>query len=78
MCVALPMKLVSLMDDDSALERRGTALDAEGVEREVALAMVPEAGIGDYLIVHSGYAIRRVSESQANETRALFEGSDPS
>ena len=71
------MKLVRVVAQDSALKNRGTALDTAGVEREVVLAMVPEAEIGDYLIVHSGYAIRRVSESEAKETRALFEGSGP-
>lgn len=79
MCVALPARLVEISDQGHAtLDRRGIAVDGSGVERDVALAMVPEARVGDYVVVHSGYAIRKVNGSEAQEALALFrsKGSD--
>ena len=65
MCVAIPMKLVSI---------EGTAGKAEiqGVARNVALDLVPEAKLGDYVIVHAGYAIQLLDEQAAGETLALI------
>ena len=60
MCLAIPMKLVA-RDGQS-----GTA-EISGVTRKVALDLLPEAEIGDYLIVHAGYAIQRLDEAEANE-----------
>ena len=58
MCLAIPMKLVA---------RDGQAGTAEisGVTRKVALDLLPDAVIGDYLIVHAGYAIQRLDEAEA-------------
>jgi len=52
------MKLVSRDGDD------GVA-DVSGVKRRVRLDLVPEAGVGDYIIVHAGYAIQRLEEEEA-------------
>ena len=43
-----------------------------GDERSVELALVPEAGVGDYVVVHSGFAIKRLSGSKAGETLDLL------
>ncbi len=65
MCLAVPGKLISSTGD--GLERTGSA-DFGGVLREVSLAFVPEAALGDYVIVHAGVAIAVLDEDAAAET----------
>ena len=65
MCLAVPGKLISATGD--GLERTGSA-DFGGVLREVSLAFVPEAALGDYVIVHTGVAIAVLDEDAAAET----------
>lgn len=65
MCLAVPGKLITTAG--SGLERTGQA-DFGGVLREVSLAFVPEAFIGDYVIVHAGVAIARLDEAAAART----------
>jgi hydrogenase expression/formation protein HypC len=47
-------------------------VDFGGITREICLAYVPEADVGDYVIVHAGFAISRVDEAEAQETLALL------
>jgi hydrogenase expression/formation protein HypC len=47
-------------------------IDFDGVSREVCLAYVPEAKIGDYALIHVGFALNLISESEAQETLALL------
>ena len=65
MCLAIPGKITSVTADDT-LARTGT-VDFGGIQKDVNLAYVPEANVGDYVIVHVGFAISRVDESEANE-----------
>ncbi len=68
MCLAVPGKLVQVKEiDDSATGRVGT-VDFNGSNVEVSLAMVPESGVGDYLLVHAGYALQVLDEDEARET----------
>ena len=66
MCLALPARVVLLRDDGSGV------VDLGGVQKEVSLALVPEARIGDYVIVHVGHAIGLVDPEEAARTLALF------
>ncbi len=66
MCLAVPGKIVSLSGEDP-LSRSGK-VDFGGVLKEANLAFVPEAHIGDYVIVHAGFAISRLDEEEAYET----------
>ncbi len=59
------MKVVRIQGD------RATAMIDE-VEREVGVAMVPDVAVGEYVIVHAGFAIQKLSESEALETLELF------
>ena len=68
MCLAIPGKITSVTGDDP-LWRTGK-VDFGGIQKDVNLAYVPEAKIGDYVIVHVGFALSRVEESEAN---AVFE-----
>lgn len=65
MCLAVPMKLVELTNQRGVVE-------IGGIRREVGLEMVPGAALGDYLIIHAGFAIERLDEAEALETLALF------
>jgi hydrogenase expression/formation protein HypC len=68
MCLAIPGRITSL-NDGEALARTGQ-VDFGGILKNVNLAYVPEAKVGDYVIVHVGFALSRVDESEAN---AVFE-----
>ncbi|HXV27748.1 MAG TPA: HypC/HybG/HupF family hydrogenase formation chaperone [bacterium] len=65
MCLAIPGKIISV-SGESALERKGR-VDFGGIIKEVNLAYVPEAGEGDYVIVHVGVAISKVDEREAHK-----------
>ncbi len=74
MCLAVPGKLVSVSGDDP-LQRTGK-VSFGGVLKEVSLACLPEAQIGDYVIVHVGMAISRLDEAEANEVFAYLKQMD--
>ena len=61
MCLAIPA-LVVKVDGDQAV------VDIEGVTREVSLALTPEAKAGDYVLLHTGYAISLIDEAEALQT----------
>ena len=65
MCLAIPGKIVSVSGADP-LERTGK-IDYGGILKTASLAYVPEAVVGDYVIVHVGFAISRVDESEAQK-----------
>jgi hydrogenase expression/formation protein HypC len=65
MCLAVPGKITSINGDDP-LTRVGK-IDFGGILKEASLAYVPEAQVGDYVIVHVGFAISRLDEAEANK-----------
>jgi hydrogenase expression/formation protein HypC len=69
MCLAIPGKVVAIEGES---ELRMARVDFGGVTREACLAYVPEAQIGDYVLVHVGFAIATVDEQAAQEALALF------
>ena len=70
MCLAVPGKIVSIRGEQP-LERVGK-IDFGGVLKEASLAYVPEAAVGDYVIVHVGFALARLDPEEAERTLALF------
>ncbi len=69
MCLGVPGKVVSIRNE------RGTSMatvDFGGVTKDICLAYVPEAKVGDYTIVHAGFAITLLDEVSAKETLALM------
>ena len=67
MCLALPAKIVAIdQDTDMATVALGE------VRREVSLALVEDVKINDYVLIHVGYALNKVSEEEAEKTLALF------
>lgn len=71
MCLALPARVVALRGAESAL------IDLGGVQKEVSIALVPEVRVGDYVIVHVGYAIGMLDVDEAEATLALFAALPP-
>jgi hydrogenase expression/formation protein HypC len=69
MCLGVPGRITETQE--GGLMRMGK-VDFGGVTREVCLAYVPEAEIGDYVIVHAGFAISRLDEGEAQETLELM------
>ncbi|MHB0857931.1 MAG: HypC/HybG/HupF family hydrogenase formation chaperone [Anaerolineae bacterium] len=65
MCLAVPARITSIMDESGIVE-------IGGVERTISLALTPEARVGDYAIVHTGFAISILDEEEAQESLRLF------
>ncbi len=65
MCLAIPGKIESISGDDP-LSRMGK-INFGGILKEASLAYVPEAKVGDYVIVHVGFALSRVDEDEAHK-----------
>ncbi|NPV42265.1 MAG: HypC/HybG/HupF family hydrogenase formation chaperone [Anaerolineae bacterium] len=65
MCLGIPGKIIEIFNHEST---RMGKVDFNGVELEVCLEAVPEAQLGNYVIVHAGFAISTLSESEAKET----------
>lgn len=63
MCLAIPGKVLSITGEDIS---RLARVDFSGIVREVNLCYVPEAQVGDYVIVHVGFALSVVDEAEAN------------
>ena len=71
MCLGIPGQIISIYEQNGT--RMGT-VDFNGIEKEVCLAYLPELAVGDYTIVHVGFAITQLDEQSARETLALFQG----
>ncbi len=69
MCLGVPAKIEEIYQKDGLHMAR---VEFGGVSREVCLDYVPEAKVGDYCIIHVGFAISLLSESEAKETLALL------
>jgi hydrogenase expression/formation protein HypC len=69
MCLALPGQITAIRSEAAA---RVATVEIAGVQREVNLALVPEATLGDYLIIHSGIAVRLLSGEEAAAAEELI------
>ena len=65
MCLAVPAKIISIKDNIAQVDMAGTITRA-------SLTMTPEAKVGDYVMLHTGYAINIVDEKEAMETLRIF------
>lgn len=66
MCLAIPARIVELLDGDAC------RVDLGGVRKEISLALVDGAEVGDYVIVHVGYALSKLDAEEAERTLELF------
>ncbi len=76
MCLAIPSKI-------TRIENEMATIDVDGVRRQASLLLLEDAGVGDYVIVHAGFAIHKIDETAALETlkflkeaAAFVEGGD--
>jgi hydrogenase expression/formation protein HypC len=65
MCLAIPLKIVSITGTDAVGE-------VGGVQREVSIMMTPDAKIGDYVIVHAGFALQILDQKEAEENLEIL------
>lgn len=70
MCLAIPGRIETILNA-VPLERTGT-VSFGGIRKEINLAFVPEAGVGDYVIVHAGFAISQINEAEAGKVFELL------
>ncbi len=70
MCLAIPARIVALLEKSRALVELG------GVRKEISVELLEEAQVGDYVIVHVGYALSKLDEEEAMKTIALFSEMD--
>ena len=66
MCWAVPTRIIEAEGDVGKVELSGTV-------REVGLQFVPDAEVGDYVLIHAGFAIQKVNEEEARQTLDLLE-----
>ena len=67
MCLAIPAKVIQLLENDYALVEVG------GVRSQISMMLVDNVAVGDYVIVHVGFAITRLDAAEAEKTLALFD-----
>ena len=65
MCLAIPSRITKI-------ENNMATIDVDGVQREASLLLLEDARVGDYVIVHAGFAIQKLDESAAQETLDLL------
>lgn len=70
MCLAIPACVIEIHEDQQATVEMG------GVRKEVSLALLDEVAVGDYVVVHVGFALTRLDPDEAEKTLALFAGLD--
>jgi hydrogenase expression/formation protein HypC len=66
MCLAVPVRVVSIEGNEAEVE-------IGGVRRRVSIILTPEANVGDYVLLHTGYAINVINEAEAQETLKILE-----
>ncbi|MEK6794503.1 MAG: HypC/HybG/HupF family hydrogenase formation chaperone [Spirochaetota bacterium] len=71
MCYSVPCQVKRLIGDD-----RGV-VDIGGVEQEVVTKLVPDIAVGEYVLIHAGYAIERIDEAMAKETLDIMRSIEP-
>lgn len=66
MCLAIPARVVEVRGNESAV------VALEGMHKEISLALVEDVAVGDYVIVHVGFALQKLDAAEAERTLALF------
>ncbi|MCI5076185.1 HypC/HybG/HupF family hydrogenase formation chaperone [Oricola sp.] len=66
MCLAIPAKVTALEEGEMAV------VALEGVKKRISVALLDEVAVGDYVLIHVGYALHRLSEEEAQRTLALM------
>ena len=70
MCLGIPGKIIEIYENEGALPM--AKIDFGGIVKEACLAYVPEAKVGDYTLIHVGFALNIIDEQEAMETLELL------
>ena len=70
MCLAVPGKIVSI--DESNPELKMAKVNFSGVSKEVCIQWLPDVAVGDYVLVHVGFALNKIDEKDAEETLRIL------
>ena len=70
MCLAVPGRVLSVAEQDGTTMAQ---VDFGGLQKEVCLAYIPDVQVGEYVIVHVGFALQRLDEESARASLELFE-----
>jgi hydrogenase expression/formation protein HypC len=65
MCLAIPSKIIKI-------ENQIATIDVDGIQKQASLLLLEDAGVGDYVIVHAGFAIHKIDEAEAMESLKLL------
>ncbi len=66
MCLAIPVRIVALEPGDMA------RVEIEGIRKQVSVALIEAPAVGDYVLLHVGYALHKLSEGEAERTLAMM------
>ena len=69
MCLAIPGQILEVVDESNRLAK----VDVAGVQRNVNIGLLDDVGVGDWVLIHVGFAISQVDEEEARATRDLLE-----
>jgi hydrogenase expression/formation protein HypC len=69
MCLAIPGQILEVVDEEHRLAK----VDVAGVRRNVNIGLLDDAGVGDWVLIHVGFAISQVDEQEARATRDMLE-----
>jgi len=67
MCLAIPAEVVAITDD-----RQTATVSLEGVRKDISLALLTDVDLGDFVLIHVGYALNKISPEEAARTLALM------
>ncbi len=70
MCLAIPGRILEIVDEINRLAQ----VDVAGVRRTVNIGLLDDAGVGDWVLIHVGFALSKVDEQEAQETLSLLQG----
>jgi hydrogenase expression/formation protein HypC len=68
MCLAVPAKVVEIVDEENQIAK----VDIGGVRRNISVALLDDVRVGDWVLVHVGFAIQKVDEEEAMQTLTLL------
>lgn len=68
MCLAVPVQIKEIIDEDTAL------CEIAGVRKTISTSLIEDLKVGDYVILHVGYALQKIDPEEAERTLALFAG----
>ena len=69
MCLAIPGKIIEMVDEDGGIAK----VDVSGVRRNINIALLDDVSIGDYVLIHVGFALSKIDEKEAEETLRMLQ-----